>query len=261
MPYKVVRERAAQRCNIARAEFAARVASIDPFSIAWIDEMGKGRHNRCRAYRPRGVKGDAEALPRHFGGDKRYTVIGLVDMAGGFHEDACETVVHGAATDPVATTVDGSLFLSCLTRLVIPWLRNNTHIKYVVMDNAPVHPKEACEDALLAVDVQVLWLPPYSPDYNPIEGCFGLYKARHRRSFSGRLSEAEWCNAHVACLRVVTPANMRGFVRNAGVYKISEGPHTPALAEAAAAYSSSALLCALALDDDFSGKLLKDLLQ
>jgi hypothetical protein len=55
---------------------------------------------------------------------------------------------------------------------------------------------------------KVIWLPPYSPDLNPIELKFNLYKADMRRNCN-----AHWINAHLHGLEAVTPQHARACYR------------------------------------------------
>jgi transposase len=63
---------------------------------------------------------------------------------------------------------------SCLLPLLNPG-------QVVVMDNATFHKGGRIEQLLQAVGCQVLYLPPYSPDLNPIEQCWSWLKSRIRK--------------------------------------------------------------------------------
>ena len=47
---------------------------------------------------------------------------------------------------------------------------------YFIMDNAPSHNKEAIKEVLKGTPHEVLFLPPYTPQFNPIENIFGIWK-------------------------------------------------------------------------------------
>ena len=51
----------------------------------------------------------------------------------------------------------------------------------LVMDNAPIHHAAIVRDCLNENGIKHFYLPPYSPDLNPIENVFGMIKARYRR--------------------------------------------------------------------------------
>lgn len=74
---------------------------------------------------------------------------------------------------------------SCTAKLVEGWLESFLvkEIKkpsIIVMDNAPVHRKKVIRDILEKHDHTMLSLPPYSPDFNPIEQSFGAMKKRRQ---------------------------------------------------------------------------------
>lgn len=59
-----------------------------------------------------------------------------------------------------------------------PWPQKNSCI---VMDNAPIHHRGEIEDLCELFGVRLLYLAPYSPDFNPIEKAFFVIKSRLRR--------------------------------------------------------------------------------
>ena len=84
-----------------------------------------------------------------------------------------QTNVIGAlcGTVPFAFTafdcsIDSDVFHTWATEILLPEL---PACSVIVMDNAPFHKRQDTLDALQAEGHTVLWLPPYSPDFNPIE--------------------------------------------------------------------------------------------
>jgi len=72
---------------------------------------------------------------------------------------------------------------SCTAKLVIQWVSNMLlkeldKPSIIIMDNAPVHNKKQLRSLLKKHGHALLPLPPYSPDFNPIEGSFGGMKKR-----------------------------------------------------------------------------------
>lgn len=53
-----------------------------------------------------------------------------------------------------------------------------------IMDNCPTHTKARIEEAIRAAGCEIKYLPPYSPDYNPIELTFGVLKSWIRRNYT-----------------------------------------------------------------------------
>ena len=70
--------------------------------------------------------------------------------------------------------IDGETMLFFVEELLVPTLKRG---EIVVMDNNPIHKLDEIEDALEAAGAWVLFLPPYSPDLNPIENCWSKVKA------------------------------------------------------------------------------------
>jgi transposase len=71
---------------------------------------------------------------------------------------------------PKFMTVKGAFnrqrFLAFIQRVLKPWLKRGA---IVVMDNLPFHKSPEVVDAIRSTGAEVLYLPPYSPDFNPIE--------------------------------------------------------------------------------------------
>jgi DDE superfamily endonuclease len=86
----------------------------------------------------------------------------------------------------------------------------------VVMDNASIHISDEIEVLIESVGAKVVYLPPYSPDLNPIELMFGHYKKylkRHRRH------HPVWVDAHIQALHSVDACTARSFFRHSKVPK------------------------------------------
>ena len=84
----------------------------------------------------------------------------------------------------------------------------------VVMDNLPVHKSKRVADAIEAAGCMLVFLPPYSPDFNPIEGMWSKVKGRLRAS-AARTFEAV-VDATRAALRAITPEDFDGYFRHCG---------------------------------------------
>jgi transposase len=76
------------------------------------------------------------------------------------------------------TTVDSDVFFAWLTQDLIRKLPNNS---IVVMDNATFHKRNDMREALETAGHTLLYLPPYSPDLNPIEHKWAQAKSIRRR--------------------------------------------------------------------------------
>ena len=84
----------------------------------------------------------------------------------------------------------------------------------VVMDNLAAHKMAGIEEAIAAAGANLLYLPPYSPDLNPIEQFFAKLKALLRKA-AARTKEALWQTAG-QLLDLVPPLECRSYLANAG---------------------------------------------
>jgi transposase len=84
----------------------------------------------------------------------------------------------------------------------------------VVMDNLGSHKGPAVRRAIEAADDRLLFLPPYSPDFNPIENAFAKLKALLRKAAT-RTVDALWA-AIGRLIDLFTPAECANFFRAAG---------------------------------------------
>ncbi|RWN50544.1 transposase, partial [Mesorhizobium sp.] len=70
--------------------------------------------------------------------------------------------------------MNGNVFLAYVEQVLVPTLSEGD---VVVMDNLPAHKAAGVRDAIEAAGASLLYLPPYSPDFNPIENAFAKLKA------------------------------------------------------------------------------------
>lgn len=70
--------------------------------------------------------------------------------------------------------MNGIAFHAYVEQVLVPTL---TPADIVIMDNLPPHETEGVRTAIEAAGCRLLFLPPYSPDFNPIENAFSKLKA------------------------------------------------------------------------------------
>lgn len=73
----------------------------------------------------------------------------------------------------------GEWFVAYVEQVLAPTLRPDD---IVILDNLPAHKAVAARDAIEATGARMLFLPPYSPDFNPIENAFSKLKAILRKA-------------------------------------------------------------------------------
>ena len=84
--------------------------------------------------------------------------------------------------------INGAIFRAYVQQQLVPTLRPGD---IVVMDNLPSHKVAGVREAIASAGAEVLYLPPYSPDFNPIETLFSKFK-HLLRSARERTVEALW---------------------------------------------------------------------
>jgi transposase len=105
--------------------------------------------------------------------------------------------------------INGSSFLAYVEQFLIPTLKPGD---IVIMDNLGSHKRQAIRAALTAVRAKLFFLPPYSPDLNPIEQVFAKLKTLLRKAAersitatwqrTGRLLDALFGKIHFALWKV-----------------------------------------------------------
>jgi transposase len=136
---------------------------------------------------------------------KIMTILGAISLRG----------VIAAMTIEEAT--DGDIFLAFVQQVLCPALKAGD---VVVMDNLSSHKLAAVRTSIEKAGAELLYLPPYSPDMNPIEKAWAKLKellraaqARTREALEQAIADA---------LKQITPANAEAWFRlSRSVYSIS----------------------------------------
>jgi transposase len=127
------------------------------------------------------------------------------------------TFVAGLRLDGIAApfVLDGPInrdaFQAYVDQVLVPELRPGD---VVVLDNLSSHKGPAVRRAIEAAGARLLYLPPYSPDFNPIENAFAKLKALLRKAAERTIS-ALWDRIGVI-LDAFTPAECANYFRAAG---------------------------------------------
>ena len=111
--------------------------------------------------------------------------------------------------------IDNLSFLAYIEQVLVPTLRSGD---VVVLDNLVVHKQPEVRIAIEAVGAQLRFLPPYSPDFNPIELAFSKLKAFLRAARPRSFDQV--CDLIAAALGLFTPAECGNFVRHCG-YRVA----------------------------------------
>ena len=107
--------------------------------------------------------------------------------------------------------MDGEVFRAWCEQMLAPALRPG-HL--VIMDNLAAHKVAGVRQAIEACGATLIYLPPYSPDLNPIEQMFAKLKTLLRKA-AERTVEATWQRIG-SLLNRFTPQECANYIRNAG---------------------------------------------
>lgn len=116
---------------------------------------------------------------------------------------SCPLVIDGA--------VNGDLFVAYIEQQLVPTLRPGD---VVVMDNLSSHKRARVREAIEAAGGRLLYLPPYSPDLNPIEQAFAKLKALLRKARE-RTVEGLWAFLGAA-LDLFSAEECQNYLRHCG---------------------------------------------
>lgn len=107
--------------------------------------------------------------------------------------------------------INGLSFLAYVKQCLIPTLRPGD---IVIMDNLGSHKRDAIRQAIRAARAKLFFLPPYSPDLNPIEQVFSKLKTLLRKA-GERTVEATWRRIG-SLLDQFTPDECANYIANSG---------------------------------------------
>jgi transposase len=178
-------------------------AAVEPERLLFVDECGT--HTSLApiyGYAPRGER-LCQSVPR--GRGKNTTVLSSMMLSG----MGPSMAVEGATTARV--------FETYVEKVLAPSLEEG---QVVVMDNLSAHRPKRIREMIEQRGCELLYLPAYSPDYNPIEEAFAKIKNLLRKA-AARSKEA-LVEAIAAALSAITAEDARGFFEHAGYRPIGQ---------------------------------------
>jgi transposase len=128
---------------------------------------------------------------------------------------------HDGITAPCVFdgAINGERFLAWVQQGLAPTLRRGD---VVIMDNLPAHKVQGVREAIEGRRARLLYLPPYSPDLNPIEQAFAKLKALLRTAAT-RTVDALW-HAIGQALDAFSPAECAHYLAHAGYVPSNREP-------------------------------------
>jgi len=191
-------ERDSPEVRAKRREFRRQVGPIEPGRLVFVDETGvTTAMTPAYGRAPRGERVEA-SVPASW---ESVTVIAAMGLDG----------VRAPLAFP--GSVNAATFQAYVERVLVPELRPGD---VVVFDNLTSHLGPAVAEAIGRAGASVLPLPPYSPDYTPIEEMFSKFKGFPRRV--GARAREHLYDAIGEGLREVTTQDILGWFQHAGLY-------------------------------------------
>jgi transposase len=180
-----------------RDQFRQEVGTIEPGRLVFVDETGvTTAMTPAYARAPRGQR-VVDSVPASW---ETVTVIAALGLDG-----VRAPVVFPGSTDTAA-------FQAYVDQVLVPELHEGD---VVVFDNIKPHLAAGVAKSIEGAGAQVLPLPPYSPDYTPIEEMYSKVKQGLRRAEAR--TKARLSDAVGEVLRRVTPQDILGWFRHAGL--------------------------------------------
>ena len=181
----------------ARAEWHAGQGELNPERLVFIDETGAStnmtrRYGRC----PRGQRLVSSVPWGHW---KTTTFVAALRV---------DQISAPCALDG---PMDGDCFRAYIEQFVVPTLRPG---EIVVMDNLASHKVAGIREAIEATGAELRYLPPYSPDLNPIEQAFAKLKALLRKAAARTVDDL--IAAIADALTKFQPAECQNYLANSG---------------------------------------------
>jgi transposase len=180
-----------------RAEWKAAQSAMDSTKLVFLDESSINTGmTRLYGRGPRGMRVIDYVPDARF---ERVSILSSVRLSG----DLVPFVFQGS--------LNGDLFKEYMSKCLIPTLQKGD---IVIMDNLTAHKVGGVAEPILAANVNVLYLPPYSPDLNPIEKMWSKIKA-HLRKTKARTKQA-LDEAIVEALGLISPKDISGWFADDG---------------------------------------------
>lgn len=188
---------AAERNPRKRAWFWRKMKQVAHDRLKFIDESGVTTSLTRRFGRAAPGERVAEGVPKNYGPST--SVLSMMGVGG----VATAMVIEGA--------VDTLVFDAFCDQCLRPCLQAGD---VVVLDNLGAHRASRIEKTANDCEARVIWLPPYSPDFSPIEPMWAQLKTYLRKAKARTTADLD--HAIPAGLRLITQSDCRGWFTHCG---------------------------------------------
>jgi transposase len=190
---------ASEQDEFLRAAFRVMViSSIEPERFVFVDECSSNTSLApLYGWAARGERA-YQRVPRNWG--KNITLISSINKEQGM---GASLVLEGST--------NGTVFETYLEEVLLPTLKSG---QVVVMDNLSAHKGEKVRELIEGKGCELIYLPPYSPDFNPIEQAFSKLKSYLREACAR--SQQTLMEVIGQALSTITASDALGFFEHCG---------------------------------------------
>ena len=142
------------------------INKILPSLLFYLDESGFDL-NMVREY---GYSLKGKRLLSERSGNRKGKRLSVIGIRNHEHKLLCPFIFNGS--------INKELFIAYLKRVLLPNLPKNS---YLIIDNASFHKGEYIEELIKSYNINLIYLPTYSPDLNPIEKKWSQIKSWYRK--------------------------------------------------------------------------------
>lgn len=201
---KVARRKASERNEVLRGKWVGYCLQFTADQLVFIDESAANERTGDRKYGWSPVNVECEvfsSLKR----SERWSILPALDVNGYF----AWLIYQGS--------INGNLFLEFVRDQVLPSCEPYPGKRSVlVMDNASIHHSQALKDLCEEHGVRLEYLPPYSPDKNPIESTFKDLKTWIRRHYLEAMSFARFDSFLEVAVQLMCVKDMKMHFEHCG---------------------------------------------
>ena len=189
-------ERDSERVQEMRAKFLAAIETVPAGDLIFLDESGTTTE-MTRRY-GRGLIGErvTDSAP---GTWRTLTVLGAISVDG------------WVASMTIESPTDGDVFKAFLQDVLCPQIKPEN---VVVMDNLAAHKVDGVRQIIESAGATIRYLPPYSPDLNPIELCWSQFKQRLRSLMARTVTALDAAVGDAQ--KVLTKEHVLGYFKHCG---------------------------------------------
>ena len=198
---------AARQDQLLREMFALDVCLYDPSMLVFVDETGADRRDclRKHGYSVRGKPIISQKLT--FRGERVSAIVGMTSTE----------ILDYRLTQDSVDAEEFERFVEDLLPQLMPFNGTNPN-SIVILDNCAIHHVDRIVELFQQCGVMVHFLPPYSPDYNPIEEAFSKIKSALKSMEDALHSGLDLHTCMAAAFADITGEDCQSWLSHCGIY-------------------------------------------